>query len=179
MIDTTARRIWAFTIATTALLVWPGGASAEKLVLQAAFPVPSLSLAPVYIAEQAGFFKEEGLEVEIRFSSGGPQATQITASGGADLALVTIEPAIQGYDEPVWARRLHYDRPIEPSIAVMRAVRASSLQLLESLTAEEWSRTGTHSESGAYGIEEWVRIYASHPHDHADQIRRARQNGEP
>ena len=30
------------------------------------------------------------------------------------------EPTIQGYDEPVWARRLHYDRPIEPSIAVMR-----------------------------------------------------------
>ena len=39
---------------------------------------------------------------------------------------------------------------------------------------DEWSRTGTHSESGAYSVEEWVRIYASHPHDHADQIRRAR-----
>ena len=35
----------------------------------------------------------------------------------------TRSPMIQGYDEPVWARRLHYDRPIEPSIAVMRAVR--------------------------------------------------------
>jgi hypothetical protein len=83
-------------------------------------------------------------------------------------------PTIQGYDEPAWARRLHYDRPIEPSLAVMRAVRASSLQLLESLTAEDWARTGTHSESGAYSVEEWVRIYASHPHDHADQIRRSR-----
>jgi hypothetical protein len=84
------------------------------------------------------------------------------------------KPVIQGYDEPVWARRLHYDRPIDPSLAVMRAVRASSLQLLESLTDDEWSRTGTHSESGAYSVEEWLRIYASHPHDHADQIRRAR-----
>ena len=84
------------------------------------------------------------------------------------------EPVIQGYDEPVWARRLHYDRPIGPSTAVMRAVRASSLQLLESLTADEWSRTGTHSESGAYSVEEWVRIHASHPHDHAEQIRKAR-----
>jgi len=84
-------------------------------------------------------------------------------------------PVIQGYDEPVWARRLHYDdRSIEPSIAVMRAVRASSLQLLESLTDREWTKTGTHPESGAYSVEEWLRIYASHPHDHADQIRRAR-----
>jgi NitT/TauT family transport system substrate-binding protein len=101
MIDITAQRIWTLAIAMTAFLASPGGASAEKLVLQAAFPVPSLSLAPVYIAEQAGFFKEEGLEVEIRFSSGGPQATQITASGGADLALVTIEPAIQGYEKGI------------------------------------------------------------------------------
>jgi hypothetical protein len=83
-------------------------------------------------------------------------------------------PVIQGYDEPAWARRLHYDRPIDPSIAVLRAVRASSLQLLESLTEEDWSRTGTHSESGAYSVEEWLRIYALHPHDHADQIRAAR-----
>ena len=44
------------------------------------------------------------------------------------------EPVIQGYDEPVWARRLHYDRPIEPSLAVLGAVRAASLQLLEALT---------------------------------------------
>ncbi|HEY7130879.1 MAG TPA: DinB family protein [Candidatus Limnocylindrales bacterium] len=83
-------------------------------------------------------------------------------------------PVIQGYDEPVWAQRLHYDRPIEPSVAVLRAVRASSLQLLESLTDEDWSRTGTHSESGEYGVEQWLRIYASHPHDHADQIRAVR-----
>jgi hypothetical protein len=88
--------------------------------------------------------------------------------------LADDDPTIHGYDEPVWAERLHYDRPIEPSLAVMRAVRASSLQLLETLTTEEWSRTGTHTESGPYGVEAWARIYASHPHDHADQIRRAR-----
>ncbi len=84
------------------------------------------------------------------------------------------EPVISGYDEPLWARRLHYDRPIEPSVAVMHAVRASSLQLLETLTPDEWSRTGTHTESGPYSVEGWLRIYASHPHDHAAQIRAAR-----
>ena len=84
------------------------------------------------------------------------------------------EPVIHGYDEPVWARRLHYDRPIEPSIAVLRAVRAASLQLLESLTPAEWGRTGTHTESGPYSVEGWLEIYAAHPREHADQIRRAR-----
>lgn len=81
------------------------------------------------------------------------------------------DPLIQGYDEPEWARRLHYDRPIEPSVAVLRAVRAASLQLVESLSPEEWGRTGTHSESGSYSAEQWLRIYASHPYDHANQIR--------
>ena len=88
--------------------------------------------------------------------------------------LAEDDPLIQGYDEPEWARRLHYGRPIGPSIAVLRAVRAASVQLLESLDEAEWLRTGTHSESGPYGVERWLAIYADHPREHADQIRRAR-----
>ena len=88
--------------------------------------------------------------------------------------LAEDQPVIQGYDEPEWARRLHYDRPIEPSLAVLAAVRAASLQLLESLGEAEWTRTGTHTESGAYSVEGWLEVYAAHPAEHADQIRRAR-----
>jgi hypothetical protein len=85
------------------------------------------------------------------------------------------DPFIQGYDEPTWARRLHYDRPVEPSLTVLAGVRASSLDLLRALTSEEWDRTGTHSESGTYTIDGWLGIYAEHSHEHADQIRRARR----
>jgi hypothetical protein len=84
------------------------------------------------------------------------------------------EPVIAGYDEPEWARRLHYDRPIASSVAVLAAVRAASLDLVERLTDAEWSRSGTHSDSGAYAVDDWLRIYANHSHEHADQIRRAR-----
>ena len=83
------------------------------------------------------------------------------------------DPRIEGYDEPRWAERLHYDRPIRESIAVVRAVRAASLSLLEALTEEEWQREGVHSESGAYSVARWLEIYAIHPHDHAAQIREA------
>ena len=85
------------------------------------------------------------------------------------------DPIIAGYDEPEWARRLHYDRPIEPSLAVLRAVRAASHQLLTALTPDEWARSGTHSDSGSYSVERWLAIYADHSHEHADQIRRARR----
>jgi hypothetical protein len=84
------------------------------------------------------------------------------------------DPLIAGYDEPEWARRLHYDRPIAASIAVLGAVRSASLELLASLTDAEWNRSGTHSDSGPYAVDDWLRIYAAHPHDHADQIRRVR-----
>ena len=83
-------------------------------------------------------------------------------------------PLIAGYDEPEWARRLHYDRPIASSIAVLAAVRAASLELLERLTEADWARAGTHGDSGPYGVDTWLGIYAAHAHDHADQIRAAR-----
>ncbi len=88
----------------------------------------------------------------------------------ADAEPVTI----QGYDEPRWAERLHYERPIAEAVAVAHAVRAASLSLLESLTPDEWERRGEHSESGAYSVDRWLEIYAGHPHEHAQQIRAAR-----
>jgi hypothetical protein len=88
--------------------------------------------------------------------------------------LAEDDPLIVAYDEPEWARRLHYDRPIASSLAVLAAVRTASLELLERISPAEWKRAGTHSESGPYAVETWLRIYADHAHDHADQIRVAR-----
>jgi hypothetical protein len=84
-------------------------------------------------------------------------------------------PVITAYDETLFAKRLHYDRPIESSLAVLAAVRRASLELLESLTPEEWAREGTHSESGAYSVDGWLAIYAQHSPVHARQIARARR----
>lgn len=85
---------------------------------------------------------------------------------------------IVGYDEAEWARKLHYDRPVEPSLAVLTVVRASTTQLLRTLDDADFERTGTHSDSGPYTVAGWLAIYALHAHDHADQIRRARK-GQP
>jgi hypothetical protein len=48
------------------------------------------------------------------------------------------------------------------------------MQLLQFLSDEDWQRAGTHSESGRYTLEDWLRIYAAHAHNHAAQIRRLR-----
>jgi hypothetical protein len=88
--------------------------------------------------------------------------------------LAEDNPTIQGYNEPEFARRLHYERPLEGSLLAFKGARESTAGLLAMLSASEWSRSGEHTESGRYSVETWLRIYAAHGHDHADQIRRAR-----
>jgi len=89
--------------------------------------------------------------------------------------LAEERPAIDGYDEAEFARRLHYgDRPVQASLDAVRAARATTTEILERMTEDEWAREGTHSESGRYTVEDWLRTYAAHAHDHATQALRAR-----
>jgi len=91
--------------------------------------------------------------------------------------LLTEEsPQIQGYDQEDYARRLRYnERDIAPALDALRGARATTGQLLDSMTDDDWSREGIHSESGRYTAEDWLRIYAGHAHNHAAQIRRLRE----
>ena len=83
-------------------------------------------------------------------------------------------PVIAAYDEGEFARRLHYDtRPIEPSLDAVAAARRTSSDILRLLDDADWSRAGTHTESGEYSVDDWLETYAAHAHDHAEQIRRA------
>lgn len=93
--------------------------------------------------------------------------------------LAEDQPAIEGYDENAFARRLHYDRPIAASLEVLRAVRMASAEILERLSETEWARRGTHSESGAYSVEIWLETYAAHAHEHAEQMLRGRGRPAP
>lgn len=84
------------------------------------------------------------------------------------------DPVIQGYDQVEFARRLHYgERAIGASLAAVRSARETTASILEHMTEAEWNRAGTHTESGAYGVGDWLAIYAAHCHDHAAQIRRS------
>lgn len=80
---------------------------------------------------------------------------------------------IQGYDEGQWARVLQYDRPVGLSLAVVRAVRDSSAELLDTLVPADLSRQGLHTESGTYSLADWLDTYIAHARDHATQIHSA------
>lgn len=100
--------------------------------------------------------------------------SEMTSAIRLRLLLVEDRPAIKGYDEAEFARKLYYDRPIAASLDAFRAARQTTAELLDRMTEAEWEREGTHTAHGRYAVEDWLRIYADHAHNHADQIRRAR-----
>ncbi len=87
--------------------------------------------------------------------------------------LVEERPVIWGYDQDQYAARLRYaEREIGPALEAFRGARATTTQLLRSMTEEEWRREGWHTEDGHYTPEKWLEIYSVHAHDHAAQIAR-------
>ena len=87
--------------------------------------------------------------------------------------LAETDPLIVGYDQDRWAGALDYHSlPLEPALATIEAVRNNTIPLLRRLTEAAWRRTGRHTESGPYGVEQWLKIYADHLEVHARQIER-------
>ena len=84
-------------------------------------------------------------------------------------------PVIQGYDEGLWAKdaTLGYTTlPVENSIAVFKAVRAASLDIIKRLTPDQLELKGTHTEAGEYSLKRWLETYTRHGNDHAEQIKK-------
>ena len=98
------------------------------------------------------------------------------AQSYARLRRLIAEPGtqIQGYDEGGWGENetLGYKYlPIEPSLEVFKAVRASSLEIIKRLSEPQLENSGIHTESGEYTIKTWLETYINHPLEHAAQIR--------
>lgn len=97
-----------------------------------------------------------------------------THSGGRlRYLLADADPLILGYDQDRWATALDYHAlPVEPAFRAVEAVRANALPLLRRLTPAQLTRMGRHSESGPYGVADWLRTYGEHLHIHVRQIGR-------
>lgn len=87
--------------------------------------------------------------------------------------LAEDNPVIVGYNQDRWATSLDYHaHPLEPAVATIVSVRANTVPLLRRLPEAAWARMGTHTESGRYGVEDWLRLYADHLEVHERQVRR-------
>ena len=67
-----------------------------------------------FVAQYAGFFKAQELNVDINYAGSASTAVQLVSSGKGDITPATLEPVIQGYDKGVrlvtfLARDPHYE----------------------------------------------------------------------
>ncbi len=99
--------------------------------------------------------------------------SEVNAYARLRYLLAEREPVIVGYDQDEWARQFDYHAlPLEPSLAVVEAVRAATASLLKRLADDAWTKRGRHTESGEYSVDGWLKIYADHLEGHARQIDR-------
>jgi hypothetical protein len=79
------------------------------------------------------------------------------------MVLAHDRPRITGYDQDLWATRLHYDEA-DPALALeqFRVVRQSNLRLLERASPADLQRVALHEERGEESIERMIRLYAGH-----------------
>lgn len=95
--------VLAASLGFMGLLAGCGSSGSEKVRIGEV--TRSLFYAPQYVAIEKGFFKEEGLEVELTTTWGGDKTMTALLSDGIDVALVGSETSIyveqQGSTDPV------------------------------------------------------------------------------
>jgi uncharacterized damage-inducible protein DinB len=90
--------------------------------------------------------------------------------------LAEDRPAIHGYDQDLWADRLHYERAeADLALAELRALRLGHVRLLRALGPAERQRVGVHTERGEESVEHMIRMYAGHDLLHLNQLDRIRK----
>ena len=91
------------------------------------------------------------------------------------LILAQDRPTLTGYDQDLWAERLHYADadPVE-ALEQLRVLRRGNLGLIARATPEDLKRVGVHSERGEESVGYLCGLYAGHDLLHLRQIARIR-----
>ena len=80
-------------------------AAAELKQIKLAFCSQLLCVIPYEVTRSAGFFRDEGLEVELVYSRGGNAAMQALVGGAVDYAATAFDVALQAYANGANIRR--------------------------------------------------------------------------
>jgi hypothetical protein len=93
------------------------------------------------------------------------------------LALTENNPTIKPYDEAAWAKLPDVEKtPINMSLTLLHALHTRWVNLLESLTEEQWQRTFVHPESGkTFALKTVAANYSWHGKHHLAQIEKLKQ----
>ncbi|MNH82421.1 taurine transporter substrate binding subunit [compost metagenome] len=97
--------VWVAVMLLCSIVLGGCGTGGQAAKIELGEVTRSVFYAPQYVALEKGFFKDNGLDVELRTTSGGDKTMTALLSGSIDIALVGAETSIyvyqQGSDDPV------------------------------------------------------------------------------
>jgi hypothetical protein len=155
-------------------------AGADPLVLQAKAPDVLAALVAGLSPEQLGHRPASGKWC-IREIVAHVADDELVGAYRIRLILSAPGTAIQAFDQDVWARTGRYStRDIVDSLVLYRSLRFANLNLLRSLTAQEWDMFGVHAERGIESLRDIAMYFAGHDINHFRQIELIRRRlGKP
>jgi uncharacterized damage-inducible protein DinB len=91
------------------------------------------------------------------------------------MVLAHDRPTITGYDQDLWADRLHYGQAdVALALDDFSVLRRSNLRLISAASAADMQRVGVHSERGEESVTHMIKMYAGHDLLHLAQLKRIR-----
>ena len=88
MMTTLCKRLVLLGIAFIACITSSKESRGQTQTLTAFYTAPVVSMAPMWIAKEAGFFKKHGLDVKLVFIASGPLGTTAILSGEVDVGII-------------------------------------------------------------------------------------------
>lgn len=133
---------YALALVTIALGGVSAHAQGKKVIYNLTSPTPTVAEAPhASVPAMLGFWKEEGLDVEVHPTSGSTQAVQLVTAGTSNFTMATVEPLIIGKQkgaklvaiynhvrEPIYTIAVTEDSPVK-SLTELKGKRIGVLSL--------------------------------------------------
>jgi len=94
------KRLTAIALAAAVVqLVWTAAWAQNLRKVKMTIPVVAHSMTPIYVAQSKGYFKDEGLEVDVTSTSGGGPDIRALIAGDVDFSFTTGDNVILAQQE--------------------------------------------------------------------------------
>ncbi len=93
--------------------------------------------------------------------------------GAERLRMLAAQPGalLKSYHGDVWAQKLGYQHlSLEPALALFRALRQCTAEVLRGLPREAWENKGVHEETGEITLENLLQGHCDHTEGHLREI---------
>ncbi len=119
--------------------------------------VPLMNFAPLYVAMERGFFKEQGIEIDLQRVASGTEAMPFLAQGQIDVGAIgiassTFNSVKRGFDVKIVASAAYFPDTNNPTVVLVRKelMDSGKVKTIADLKGKKVGVAGTTGSTGAY-----------------------------